>query len=161
MQQNFKSVHQNDCRGAISSVGTWTRMESENEFWEHGFENLYSEVADKYMQNPTVNDSTSVASLGSLGSASWVAGHFVQDESREAPIKNADWTPEIQSDNKGESMSTENQYSVSISLHEDFREQTQETQQRGRGFRCPHCNKAFTRRSEMGRHVGVGIIQFL
>lgn len=30
-----------------------------------------------------------------------------------------------------------------------------------RGFKCPHCGKGFTRRSEMGRHVGVSLFIFL
>lgn len=32
---------------------------------------------------------------------------------------------------------------------------------RKRGFKCPHCGKGFTRRSEMGRHVGVSFFFFL
>lgn len=136
-------------------------MEFEKDIWGNETESLYTGEPDKSLQNITIDESTSVASLGSFGSASWVAGHFIEEESGGEPTDHVDWIPEIQSDKKGKSTSTENLYSVSISLHEDSRGQSPETKLAGRGFRCPHCCKAFTRRSEMGRHVGVSIIRIL
>lgn len=169
--------------------------------------------------NLTITDeSTSLATLGSFGSASWVAEQFnhqtqqqqTQQNEEEIALLNQQLhvddllllptlpTPQASNNNSHSPRSHSNSLVMNVqtdesaeyhyectecsrsfptpdSLHnhceQDHRDsntnsqqshqyrhdqkQQQQQQQQPRAFKCPHCGKAFTRRSEMGRHVGV------
>lgn len=104
------------------------------------------------------DESSSVATLGSFGSASWVAGQIAGDVVR----------PE--DSHEVAQPSCIRQIEDSIEYHEcpvcsrlfrsmkhlrEHFELTHVGSEAERNYRCPHCDKRFTRRSEMGRHVGV------
>lgn len=140
----------------------WNKMDFDAEIWEEDAENFFSEETGKRIQNTTIDDSTSVATLGSFGSASWVAGHFVEDESREAHTNQLECLSGSHSDNHDNCRtSTMKQLKDPHSIEVGCREPEQDRNMNERGFRCPHCGKAFTRRSEMGRHVGVSAVSTL
>lgn len=130
-------------------------MEQDTFLWESGFGYLYADV-NMTFQEIRCDDTHSVATLGSFASASWVAEHFAEEESREILIDEVEWTPESQLSRKSRSsLSEQNQIGGSFSSREELCDQTIPNNLEERGFRCPHCGKGFTRRSEMGRHVGV------
>lgn len=105
-----------------------------------------------------MDDCVSVATLGSFGSASWVAGHFLEDESGRSGGEDGH-----ASETDGAAGESCRIYHGCKQCSNDFKSrsalQTHMEEAHAGGstaaFGCPHCGKAFTRRSEMGRHVGV------
>lgn len=114
----------------------------------------------KYVSSSAVlaDESTSVATLGSFGSASWVAEQF-SVERGESMSPPPELTGEV-STNEDDGDVTDRHVCTECTRTFDSSARLQAHFERvhaslERGFKCPHCGKAFTRRSEMGRHVGV------
>lgn len=116
-----------------------------------------------------MDDCVSVATLGSFGTASWVAGHFLEDESRRSGGDDGcGWEINGRLEESSGSLHAckqcSNEYDSRSALRVHMDRVHRGDSAGGAataGFECPHCGKAFTRRSEMGRHVGVRCIAFL
>lgn len=115
-----------------------------------------------FMSTSFANEAASVATLSSLGSASWVAAHFARDD---LFPKHSDAATSPYQEEEAAAAATPEQSRARHACEEctrsfDSTGRLQAHMERvhsgnERGFKCPHCGKGFTRRSEMGRHVGV------
>lgn len=117
------------------------------------------ETMSSHHRPAQADESASVATLGSFDSASWVAEQFGEEGSlRDISLgaaPRADIHQIEESLEFHECLQCSKTFHCASSLHIHVQ---REHENNHRGFKCPHCGKGFTRRSEMGRHVGVRYI---